>query len=320
MGVEDLRVYHRGVRHYRHPHYGDDYPSVTSILNAWPDLDDRLAKWQAKIVAGNLIDAHQDGSLERRLVAQDRADVDRWAKTAADRERDFAADRGSLVHDALETWARSGETIHRWDPALEANAARIDRAGAVHRRTDPDPIRAAALAAAAWPVWEHLVRAIVELGVRPYVYSDPMGGEWICAEPVFFNPHERYAGTGDLYADTHLGFYLLDLKTSNTVHHDYALQLAGYHRAPQILFEQPGRGWLMRVPPLPERAGILHVTEHGWALHEVVDIERAWWRFQQCARMWRAANDYEWPFRKAAFWDAARAAAVPADPFEGLSA
>ena len=80
-----------------------------------------------------------------------------------------------------------------------------------------------------------------------------------------------YAGTADLIARIGGQTWLLDLKTSKSLHGSYFLQLAAYARADFYVTEDG----LEQPMPHVDRIGVIHVTDHGSALHDGPDIDQA---------------------------------------------
>lgn len=80
-----------------------------------------------------------------------------------------------------------------------------------------------------------------------------------------------YAGTADLIARMGGQTWLLDLKTSKSVHGSHFLQLAAYARADFYVDEDS----LEQPLPHIDRIGVIHVTENGSTLHEGPDIDDA---------------------------------------------
>lgn len=315
--ADRLRVTRSKRRWYRHPIYQLDYPSVTTVLKAWPDLDGILGKWQRKLAAEAIIDDHDTGQLAGRIDRDGRDKALSWYKAAPDRYRDFAGNRGSIVHHLLADWAilsaDTGIPIGDYQPDYHAAAKTL--------APNPPPAEMAELEAAASQVWPVAVAAVRKLGLVPYTYRDGLADcEWPVVECPLFNPHEGYAGTNDMFARLNgLGgsLWALDLKTSRSIHDDYSLQAAAYARAPQICFPHPtapGR-WVLRCTPPAERVGILHVTAEKWQLAEVRDVDRAYRLWLQTLRFWQQIDRYADPFTPMA---GEHAAPAWADPFDGI--
>jgi len=88
-----------------------------------------------------------------------------------------------------------------------------------------------------------------------------------------------YAGTTDLIATVKGKPMLLDLKTSNAIHGNYALQCAAYAHAEFYLDEDNAEQPL----PLVEGIGCVHVTAEGSYLVEFPEPETAWTLFTHIA-------------------------------------
>ena len=81
-----------------------------------------------------------------------------------------------------------------------------------------------------------------------------------------------YAGTADLIARMGGETWLLDLKTSNSIHGSYALQCAAYARAE---FHLDADGQEAPMPPI-DRIGAIHVQPDGCRLVEFPSVNHAW--------------------------------------------
>jgi hypothetical protein len=122
---------------------------------------------------------------------------------------------------------------------------------------------------------------------------------WLDANPVEVILTERplanravwYAGTPDLVATLAGQTWLLDVKTSvKGPYGSDSLQLAAYANAE---FYLPLGGYDETPMPHIERAGVLHVTEHGTELHEVRWLDAAWKDFRHVAYVARAKDRIE---------------------------
>lgn len=84
-----------------------------------------------------------------------------------------------------------------------------------------------------------------------------------------------YAGTADLIARMGGQTWVLDLKTSNSIHGSYALQCAAYARADFYLDASGAEAPMPRV----DRIGAVHVRPEGARLVEFPDLQAAWEAF-----------------------------------------
>lgn len=93
-----------GSRKYVHPVTGEVCPSVTSILKviSRPALDG----WAARLTAKYAVDNWQE------LSEADPAERLETLKHVHENERQVKADRGSLVHDMADMWAKGSSMIH----------------------------------------------------------------------------------------------------------------------------------------------------------------------------------------------------------------
>lgn len=101
---------------------------------------------------------------------------------------------------------------------------------------------------------------------------DELDLEPACTEARLANRGHWYAGTADLIAVIDGVTWLLDLKTSNSIHGSYALQCAAYAHA-EVIAADDGT-----ETPMPhiQRIGAIHLTTDGARLHEFPSLDEAW--------------------------------------------
>ena len=200
------------------------YPSVTSILGmafAKPGLN----LWYAKMA----VDAVFEGQPE--------------PERAAERYRDFAADRGSRIHNACEQVILTKEPPYGLEP-------------------EDLPYFTAFLQ------WER--------DFEPWYWA---------AESTVYNRSLLYAGTADIIAMVpSLGDELgvVDVKTSKSIHKEYALQLAAYQYAEVLRLPTDAAEKL----PTLARSAVLHLRPNGkYSFRIVDDPENAFRSFRACLDM-----------------------------------
>ena len=100
--------------------------------------------------------------------------------------------------------------------------------------------------------------------------------ELISAEEFVYSDKYQYAGTSDLVVKMHGETWLLDIKTSNTLHKTFELQLAAYAKAlwenKGIKIDRMGVIWLKASTRGPSnKKGVMQGK--GWQIKTVDDIE-----------------------------------------------
>jgi hypothetical protein len=164
-----------------------------------------LEGWAAKTAAECAVDKYD---LVGKLIADDgeQAAID-YIKSARYRDRDKKANRGTIVHAALEAYLAGKEmTPENIDAALK------------EKRVPPN----------LWKSARGMVRGLWEFlaDEEPEVY-------W--SESTVYSRTHGYAGTPDVLARMRVGGSLvpavIDVKTSKSIYDEVALQLCAYARA-----------------------------------------------------------------------------------------
>ena len=115
----------------------------------------------------------------------------------------------------------------------------------------------------------------------------------IASENFLFSDEYEYAGTCDIVCMIDDERWLIDLKTSNTLHTSYDLQVAAYKQA----WEEQGN------QPI-DRAGILwlksskrgsskqkgKIQGEGWEIKEIVDVNESFESFKTILKLYRIIN------------------------------
>ena len=115
-----------------------------------------------------------------------------------------------------------------------------------------------------------LVDVLDELGIDPKL-----------TEVKLYSRSEWYAGTADLIGVIDGETWLLDHKTSTSVHGSYALQCAAYARA-EVFIDPTGAEHPM---PHIDHIGVIHITEQGARLHRFPPIDEAFEAFLAVKRI-----------------------------------
>lgn len=221
-------------RWYIDPHDPDVmYVSVTTVIGATAGKP-WLAPWSARLAAEYAVEQHAlIGTLLEQTDGAEAAVG--LIKGVADRRRDDAADRGSLIHALAESLAR--------DIALPA-------------LPDDDPDAAG------------LADALVAF----FADHEP---EVVYAEATVCSRRYRYAGTADgfwrLPKLPGAPLCLVDVKTGSKVDGDVALQLAGYRNADEVWLRTGQKAPMPRV----ERTLVLHLRADGTYRLLNVNADRA---------------------------------------------
>lgn len=121
--------------------------------------------------------------------------------------------------------------------------------------------------------------------------------KWIMSEFPIFNRSEGYAGTCDAIVDIGDERLILDVKTSRSLHKDYALQLAAYRYAE---FTIDANGNEIPIPAVDDTV-LLHVTPTGCDLFRLSAGPEQFKAFLSCRdiREWRKRQSDPKPFTPA---------------------
>lgn len=150
-----------------------------------------------------------------------------------------AGDEGTQVHNALEDYLKGTEL--RW----------IERNGHVNYKTD---------------VWKMILKTVD--------FWETYKPELVASESLLFSDEIKYAGTTDLIVRIDGKLWLIDLKTSNSLHTSYFLQLAAYKQAwfemTGDVIDEVGILWVKSSKRGPDKKGV-KMQGKGW---EIVQGER----------------------------------------------
>ena len=169
-----------------------------------------------------------------------------------------AGKEGTQVHEAAEALVK-GEEISWMDDYGNAKYSQI--------------------------VWEMILKF--------YDFWTTYKPELISAEDFVWSDEHKYAGTADLVVKMKGETWLLDLKTSNSIHKSYDLQLASYAKAlgecKGINIERTGIIWLKahsRGPSKQKNA----IQGKGWKVLQVDDIDKNFELFKMIYELYKLEN------------------------------
>ena len=122
--------------------------------------------------------------------------------------------------------------------------------------------------------------------------------EVIAAEYHLFSDEYKYAGTADLIVRFNNKIWLLDVKTSNSLHTSYDLQLSAYAQAwnetHNEKIEETGILWLKANTRSEGKNG--KIQGKGWELKHISEIERNFKMFQNIYEIYKLENPDAKPY------------------------
>jgi len=175
---------------------------VTSAKDNYPKA--WLTGWAVKMTAERAVDQYE---LLGKMIEADQRDALKWLKGARYSSSEAKADRGTIVHSALEAYL-DGRPLDKEAVQEALDEKRVPRS----------------LQRGAFGMIEGLLQFLDDY--EPEVY-------W--SESTVYSREHGYAGTPDIVARVNVGGSraptILDVKTSKSIYDDTALQLVGYARA-----------------------------------------------------------------------------------------
>lgn len=198
-----------GPRIYEWPHPASGLPaefeviSVTSATACFPKP--WLAGWAVKMTAERAVDKY--ARLGEMIEEDGEKEALAWLKKARYTSSGDKADRGTIVHGALEAYL-AGTTLDRETIESHLKEKRVPRA--------------------MWRGTFGMIRGLMQFleDYEPEVY-------W--SEQTVYSREHGYAGTTDVIGrmaiDGERRPVVIDVKTSKSIYNDTALQLCGYARA-----------------------------------------------------------------------------------------
>ena len=117
--------------------------------------------------------------------------------------------------------------------------------------------------------------------------------ELISAEDFVYSDEHKYAGTADLVVKMDGEVWLLDIKTSNSIHKSYDLQLASYAKALEeskgIKIERTGIIWLKAQSRGPSKKEGVYQGK-GWKIKVVDEIDYNFDLFKTIYKLYNLEN------------------------------
>ena len=117
--------------------------------------------------------------------------------------------------------------------------------------------------------------------------------ELISAEDFVWSDEHKYAGTADLVVKMHGQIRLLDIKTSNSVHKSFDLQLSAYAKgleeAKGIKIERTGIIWLKAHSRGPSKQKNV-IQGKGWKVLQIDEIEENFELFKMIYKLYSLEN------------------------------
>lgn len=177
--------------------------SVTSALKSLPKPF--LIPWAVKMTAERAVDKYE--FLGQMIAQSGEKDAIKWLKDARWADSGTKADRGTIVHGALEAHL-AGKPADQETIEAQLTEARVPKG--------------------MWKSTAAMISALMEFlaDEEPEIY-------W--SEKTVYSREHGYAGTADLIARMRVGGTLkpvvLDVKTSKSIYDEVAAQLCAYARA-----------------------------------------------------------------------------------------
>ena len=117
--------------------------------------------------------------------------------------------------------------------------------------------------------------------------------ELISAEEFVWSDEHKYAGTADIVCKMNGEIWLLDIKTSNSIHKSYDLQLASYAKAlgesKGVNIERTGIIWLKAQSRGPSKQKNV-IQGKGWKLLQIDEIDKNFELFQMIYKLYSLEN------------------------------
>ena len=117
--------------------------------------------------------------------------------------------------------------------------------------------------------------------------------ELISAEEFVWSDKHKYAGTADIVCKMNGEIWLLDIKTSNSIHKSYDLQLASYAKAlgesKGVNIERTGIVWLKAHSRGPSKQKNV-IQGKGWKLLQIDKIDENFELFKMIYKLYSLEN------------------------------
>lgn len=136
-------------------------------------------------------------------------------------------------------------------------------------------------------------QVVWEMILKFYEFWSTYKPELISTEEFVWSDEHKYAGTADLVVKMDGEVWLLDLKTSNSLHKSYDLQLASYAKALEeskgIKIERTGIIWLKaNTRSGSKKKGVYQGK--GWQIKTVDEIDKNFELFQMIYKLYSLEN------------------------------
>lgn len=131
-----------------------------------------------------------------------------------------------------------------------------------------------------------------EMILKFYDFWSTHKPELISTEEFVYSDEHKYAGTADLVVKMNEEIWLLDLKTSNSIHKSYDLQLASYAKALQEngqKIDRTGIIWLKASTRGPSKQKKV-IQGKGWKLLQIDDIDKNFELFKMIYELYKLEN------------------------------
>ncbi len=117
--------------------------------------------------------------------------------------------------------------------------------------------------------------------------------ELISTEDFVWSDKHKYAGTADLVVKMYDQTWLLDIKTSNSIHKSYDLQLASYAKALEeskgIKIDRTGIIWLKAQSRGPSKQKKV-IQGKGWKVLQIDEIDKNFELFKMIYELYKLEN------------------------------
>ena len=124
-----------------------------------------------------------------------------------------------------------------------------------------------------------------------FEWQQSSGLHMTASERMVYSAEDRYAGALDIIATTTSGHQaVVDIKTSNGIWPEYALQVAAYAHAVGEMDGTPiDEGWVVRLSKTPPGEG-----ESGFEARRIRDLNATYEAFASARRLWGALREPMW--------------------------
>ena len=132
-----------------------------------------------------------------------------------------------------------------------------------------------------------------EMILKFYEFWNTYKPELISSEEFVWSDKFKYAGTADIVCKLNDQTWLLDIKTSNSIHKSYDLQLASYAKALEeskgIKIDRTGIVWLKAHSRGPAKNGKT-MQGKGWKVLEIDEIDKNFDLFEMIYKLYSLEN------------------------------